>query len=189
MKQGLVRIIAGTWRGRKLKVPDVKDLRPTPDRVRETLFNWLAPYLPGAYCLDLFAGSGVLGFEALSRGAAFVEMVDAAMEVTELLQEELGIFGAENARVYRARIPAQLRIPQKPFDIVFLDPPYQENLLLPCCQYLEENGFLANNAFIYLEANEAIKDNELPATWRLLKSQQAGQVFYHLARREKAKTS
>src|SRR5665213_2266264 len=100
MTQGLVRIIAGKWRGRRLKVPDIKDLRPTPDRVRETLFNWLAPVLPGAYCLDLFAGSGVLGFEALSRGAAHAVMVDQSPDVVALLQEELKTFEADNATVY-----------------------------------------------------------------------------------------
>lgn len=185
MKQGLVRIIAGEWRGRRLKVPDVKDLRPTPDRVRETLFNWLAPYVVGANCLDLFAGSGALGFEALSRGAAYVEMVDQSMEVVELLKEEVGIFGADNARVYRANIPKQLHLSKHAFDIVFLDPPYQENLLSPCCQYVEENNFLADTAYIYLEASEAIKDNELPSNWAIIKSGKAGQVYYHLARRTK----
>ena len=184
MKQGLVRIIAGKWRGRRLKVPDVKDLRPTPDRVRETLFNWLSSLIAGANCLDLFAGSGVLGFEALSRGAAYVEMVDQSAEVVKLLQEELAAFGAENARIYRAQVPGQLQAAARKFDIVFLDPPYQENLLLPTCHYLEQNGFLAESAHIYLEAQQAIKDNELPANWRLIKSQQAGQVFYHLAHRE-----
>ena len=184
MKQGLVRIIAGKWRGRRLKVPDVKDLRPTPDRVRETLFNWLAMPLVGARCLDLFAGSGALGFEALSRGAAYVDMVDQSPEVVRLLQEELAEFGAENALIYRANVPSQLRQPTEPYQVVFLDPPYQENLLLPCCHYLEEQGFLANLAYIYLEAKEVIKDNDLPSHWRLIKSQKAGQVFYHLALRE-----
>lgn len=185
MKQGLVRIIAGEWRGRRLKVPDVKDLRPTPDRVRETLFNWLAPHIAGASCLDLFAGSGVLGFESLSRGASYVEMVDQSVEVVELLKEELEIFGAENAKVYRANIPKQLQLSRYMFDIVFLDPPYQDNLLLPCSQYLEENDFLADTAYIYLEASAVIKDNELPSNWKIIKSGKAGQVFYHLARREK----
>lgn len=185
MKQGVVRIIAGKWRGRRLKVPDVKDLRPTPDRVRETVFNWLAPIMPGAHCLDLFAGSGALGFEALSRGAASVTMVDQSASVVALLKEELTAWGADNAVIYRANVPAQLQAVQTPFDVVFLDPPYQENLLLPCCHYLETHGYLAESAYIYLEANQAIKDNELPSGWRLLKSQQAGQVFYHLARREK----
>ncbi|SRR5579883_1874193 len=184
MKQGLVRIIAGKWRSRRLKVPDVKGLRPTPDRVRETLFNWLAPYLTGAYCLDLFAGSGALGFEALSRGAAYVVMTDQSAEVVALLKEELAEWGAENAYVYRAKAPKGLKLPEQPFDIIFLDPPYDENLLLPCCDYLEMNKFLAPSAYIYLEARQLIRDNELPSNWRIIKSQQAGQVFYHLAHRE-----
>lgn len=184
MQPGYVRIIAGQWRGRRLKVPDIKDLRPTPDRVRETLFNWLAPILPGAYCLDLFAGCGALGFEALSRGAAFVEMVDQSSDVVALLQQTLHTLGANNARIVCAKVPQQLSSAAQPFDIVFLDPPYSAHLLLPTCAYLEDHGFLAKTAHIYLEAKEAIKDNELPACWRLIKSQRAGQVFYHLARRE-----
>lgn len=184
MKQGLVRIIAGKWRGRKLKVPEVKDLRPTPDRVRETLFNWLAPILPGARCLDLFTGSGALGFEALSRGAAYVEMVDQSPMVVRLLNEQLLVFKAENASVRCASIPAQLSTPAQPFDIVFLDPPYSGDLLLSTCAYLEKQGFLADSAHIYLEARDVIKDNDLPIGWRIVKSQQAGQVAYHLAVRE-----
>lgn len=184
MKQGLVRIIGGKWRGRRLQVANVSGLRPTPDRVRETLFNWLAPVIQGSFCLDLFAGSGALGFEALSRGAAYVEMVDQAVEVVSLLQNELNVFHAENARVYQATVPQQLPLAKQTFDIVFLDPPYHENLLLPCCHYLEQHGWLATSAFIYLEAQQRIQDNELPTHWRLLKSQQAGQVFYHLAHRE-----
>lgn len=184
MQAGFVRIIAGKWRGRKLKVPEVCHLRPTPDRVRETLFNWLAPLLPGLYCLDLFAGSGALGFEALSRGAAYVVMIDRSARVVKLLQEELKVFGAGNAEIYQAKIPEQLRPHRRPFDIVFLDPPYSENLLLPCCFYLEEHGFLAASSHIYLEAQRVIKDNELPSHWQLLKAERAGQVFYHLAKRE-----
>lgn len=180
----MVRIIGGKWRGRRLKVPEVKDLRPTPDRVRETLFNWLAPSIVGAHCLDLFAGTGALGFEALSRGAADVVMVDNSSTVVKLLQEQLVLLQSDHALIYQAQLPEQLRAAHQPFDIVFLDPPYQSDLLLPCCYYLEEQGFLAKTAHIYLEAKELIKDNELPPHWRLIKSQQAGQVAYHLARRE-----
>ena len=184
MQQGWVRIIAGSWRGRRLKVPDIKDLRPTPDRVRETLFNWLSPVIAGARCLDLFAGSGVLGFEALSRGASYVEMVDQSAEVVNLLQNELAQFGADNANIYRATVPDQLRQADKKFDIVFLDPPYDAKLLLPCCHYLEKNEYLSQSAYIYLEAREDIKDNDLPENWRLLKSKKAGQVHYYLVIRE-----
>lgn len=187
MKPGNVRIIAGKWRGRKLKVPDIKDLRPTPDRVRETVFNWLAPMIAGTYCLDLFAGSGALGFEALSRGAAYVEMVDQSQIAIDVLKEELKQFNAENAEVYKATVPQQLHTAKHPFDIVFLDPPYQSDLLFTCCRYLEENTFLAETAYIYLEAKQVIKDNELPANWQIIKSQQAGQVYFHLVLRDTRK--
>jgi 16S rRNA (guanine966-N2)-methyltransferase len=183
MAQGIIRIIGGKWRGRKLKVPDVLSLRPTPNRVRETLFNWLAPYIVGARCLDVFAGSGALGFEALSRGASHAVMVDDSSEVIKLLQEELQLFKADNAEIYRAKAPSQLKTPDKPFNVVFLDPPFAENLLLPCCFYLEEQHFLATDAFIYLEAHEVIDETLLPPNWEILKSKRAGQVAYHLIKR------
>jgi 16S rRNA (guanine966-N2)-methyltransferase len=185
MKQGQIRIIGGEWRGRKLKVPDVADLRPTPDRVRETLFNWLAPVIAGANCLDLFAGSGALGFEALSRGAAQVVMVDFSAEVVSLLQQEKEMLKAEHIEIYCAKVPEQLKLPAKPFDIVFLDPPYQQNSLLSCCFYLEEKAFLADNAYIYLEAKNVLSETDLPANWQIIKSKVAGQVAYHLAQRKK----
>lgn len=185
MKQGSVRIIAGEWRGRRLQVPDVKDLRPTPDRVRETLFNWLAPYIQGARCLDLFAGSGVLGFEALSRGAAQVVAVDADRKVVELIHAQLATFKTDKGIVYVAAIPEQLKPVDAPFDIIFLDPPYQSGLLLPTCFYLEANGYLAEDALIYLEASSPINENELPSNWHIIKTKQAGQVAYHLVKREK----
>ena len=185
MKTGFVRIIGGKWRSRRLKVTDVSGLRPTPDRVRETLFNWLTPAIQGARCLDLFAGSGALGFEALSRGASYVTMVDQSIEVVNLLQAQLALFDAVHACIYRAEIPRQLRAEPKPFDIVFLDPPYQKGLLLPTCFYLEEHRFLAQSAYIYLEADKIIQPDELPAHWQMVHCKKAGQVIYHLALREK----
>lgn len=183
MAQGILRIIGGQWRGRKLQIPDVMGLRPTPDRVRETVFNWLAPHIVGAYCLDLFAGSGALGFEALSRGAAHVVMLDDSAVVVQLLQAEAVMLKAENVEIYRAKAPLQLKPPIKPFDLVFLDPPYGANLLLPCCFYLEEQNLLAPNAYIYLEAREALEESQLPHGWQILKSKRAGQVAYHLVKR------
>lgn len=183
MKQGQVRIIGGKWRGRKLKVPDVADLRPTPDRVRETLFNWLAPIIQGTNCLDLFAGSGVLGFEALSRGASHVVMVDYSTTVIHLLKQASIMLKTDQADIYCAKIPEALKVPTQLFDLVFLDPPYQQNVLIPCCFYLEENAFLADNAYIYLEAKENLKENDLPSNWQIIKSKTAGQVAYHLALR------
>lgn len=183
---GFVRIIGGQHRGRKLKVPDAAGVRPTPDRVRETLFNWLSPVIAGAHCLDVFAGSGVLGFEALSRGATHVVMVDNDSRIVELLQQESKIFNITQAEIYTAQAPAALRRPNRPFDIVFLDPPYNTSLLLSTCAYLAAQAFLAEQAYIYLEAERPIEDNELPLGWRLLKSQHAGQVYYHLVLAEKS---
>jgi 16S rRNA (guanine966-N2)-methyltransferase len=184
MSSNQVRIIAGKYRGRKLQVLDSKGLRPTPDRVRETLFNWLAPVIVGARCLDPFAGSGALGVEAASRGAAYVQLVDQSAQLVKLLQEQLAQFGADNVDVYCASAPAGLKKATEPFDIIFLDPPYDADLLFPTCRYLDEQGFLAKNAYIYLEARQLIKDNDLPSGWRVVKSKQAGQVFYHLAQKE-----
>ncbi|HVY53433.1 MAG TPA: 16S rRNA (guanine(966)-N(2))-methyltransferase RsmD [Gammaproteobacteria bacterium] len=181
--RGQVRIIGGNWRGRKLTIPEVSGVRPTPDRVRETLFNWLAPVMPGARCLDLFAGSGALGFEALSRGAAFVMMVDQSPLVIKALRSQLAAFKGENAEITQATLPAQWPLIQKPFDIVFLDPPYKENLLFPICNMLEEKKFLADSALIYLESDQPIESCNLPSNWKILKCKKAGQVGYYLAER------
>ena len=180
--QGFIKIIGGKWRSRRLKVLQTPELRPTPSRVRETLFNWLAPYIQAARCLDLFAGSGVLGFEALSRGAGCVVMVEQQAELVAMLRAALAQFNAKNAIVYHASVPP---LPQMhpPFDIVFLDPPYRTKLLLPCCMLLEEQCYLNKTAHIYLEAQYNISDNMLPASWHIIKCKQAGQVIYHLAER------
>lgn len=183
MRRGCVRIIAGKYRGRLLKVPDLQGLRPTPDRVRVTVFDWLAPIIQDARCLDLFTGSGAFGFEALSRGAAYVEMVDQAPVVISSLRSQAERFANDQVAFVKANIPQGLPRPANAFDIVFVDPPYQSDLLLPTCHYLEAHEFLANPAYIYLEAAEIIEDNKLPANWQVIKQKKAGQVVYHLVKR------
>lgn len=183
MKPGYVRIIGGMWRGRRLLVPQTI-VRPTPDRVRETVFNWLNALLPGAYCLDAFAGSGAFGFEALSRGASGVVMLDQSLKVVDLLKKESETLAPEaRIEIYCAKVPEELRVPEKKFDIVFLDPPYGNDLLLATAHYLEENAFLSDNAYIYLESNTILNPEELPSSWSLIKHKKAGQVAYHLAQR------
>lgn len=184
MKPGMVRIIGGKWRGRRLEVPDSYALRPTPDRVRETVFNWLTARLPGAHCLDLFAGTGVLGFEALSRGAASVDFVETAPLVLTALKKSVADLKAENVTITRGSLPVSIPRHTHPYKIVFLDPPYQADLLLPCCHQLENENHLADKAYIYLESHAAISDHDLPTHWRVIKQQRAGHVFYHLAVRE-----
>lgn len=186
MRRGQVRIIGGQWRGRKLTIPDEAGVRPTPDRVRETLFNWLAALIPGAVCLDLFAGSGALGLEALSRGAAFVVFVDQSFSVTQRLKAQLEIFKTTDAQVLQAKLPQQWPPFPKVFDIVFLDPPYHDKLLLSACFTLEEKGLLADPAYLYLESGEVLQEKQLPPNWTILKHQKAGQVEYYLVKRRGA---
>jgi 16S rRNA (guanine966-N2)-methyltransferase len=180
--RGEVRIIGGVWRSRRLAFPASEGLRPTPDRVRETVFNWLAPHLPGAVCLDLFAGSGVFGFEALSRAAAHTVLVEKRLEVVAALRLNREQLKAGQAEIVHADAVEFLRGPAAAFDIVFLDPPYASGLLAPCMQLLEARGWLKPGAFIYLEAPEG-EAPPLPATWQPVRSKTAGQVGYHLARK------
>lgn len=183
MKQGEVRIIGGTWRSRKLKFPAIPGLRPTPDRVRETLFNWLTPVIQGANCLDLFSGSGAIGFEALSRGASHVLFIDQASTITHYLHQQIALFKTEQADVYLANIPFD-RLPNKliskPFDIIFLDPPFNKNLIKPTCDWLIKQNLLATNAYIYIEAESNLEPLPIPQNWETVKSKKSGQIGYHL---------
>ncbi|MEJ2361941.1 MAG: 16S rRNA (guanine(966)-N(2))-methyltransferase RsmD [Gammaproteobacteria bacterium] len=181
--QQSLRIIAGQWRSRKIVFPDLPQLRPTPDRVRETLFNWLMPVISGARCLDLFAGSGALGLEALSRGAAEVVFVDSDRQVQAYLNDTLRLLGAGNASVVQSEALRYLAQPAQAFDIVFLDPPYQSELLQPCCQALESQVWLGPHAHIYIETASQQPTPQLPGNWTVLREKTAGQVCYRLARR------
>lgn len=182
--RGDVRIIGGVWRSRRLVFPASDGLRPTPDRVRETVFNWLTPQLPGASCLDLFAGSGAFGFEALSRGAARAVLVEKRLDVAAALRHNREQLKTELADIVHADAVAYLRAPAVAFDIVFIDPPYASNLLTPCIDLLDTRGWLKPDALIYLEAPKGVAP-PLPETWQLVHSKIAGQVGYHLARRTK----
>ncbi|MBP7608897.1 MAG: 16S rRNA (guanine(966)-N(2))-methyltransferase RsmD [Steroidobacteraceae bacterium] len=181
-----VRIIGGEWRGRKLHFPPAAGLRPTPDRVRETLFNWLQFELAGARCLDLFAGSGALGIEALSRGAAEAVFVERDAGSARAIRDLLAQLRCDRGRVEQVDALAWLEPgprASKHFDIVFLDPPYGEAWLPVLAEKLERGGWLAPRAWIYLEDAAARGEPPLPAGWALLRSKRAGDVGYHLARR------
>jgi len=167
-------------RGRRWRFPDIPDIRPTPDRVRETLFNWLGPRVIGARCLDLFAGSGALGIECLSRGASSAVFVDQNTTITRALSELMTEWNVQGAQVVRADAFAYLRGPATPFDIVFLDPPFAAGLLAPAAAALEQKGWLAPDALIYLECPARETLPGLPPGWKALKSRQAGEVGYHL---------
>lgn len=184
MMRGKVRIIGGEWRGRKLAVPEKQGLRPTPDRVRETLFNWLQWQVPASRCLDLFAGTGALGVEAASRGAKQVVLVEKDRNIADGLRQQLAPFASEKVQVIQADALQYLqKSPIEAFNIVFLDPPFQQNLLAPCCELLENTAWLAPNALIYLEAEIELQALILPKSWTVIKQQRAGQVASYLVQR------
>ncbi len=176
-----MRIIGGAWRGRKFRFPPDEAIRPTPDRVRETLFNWLMGRVPGARVLDLFAGSGALGIEALSRGAAHAVFVERDPQVARGLQAVLAALDAQRAEVQCTDALRFLAGPARPFDLVFLDPPFGSDLVAQAAAALEAGGWLARGALVYLELPARGSLPELPAGWRLIKSGRAGDVGYHLA--------
>jgi 16S rRNA (guanine966-N2)-methyltransferase len=181
--RGSVRIIGGAWRGRRIAFPDLPDLRPTSDRVRETLFNWLQHEVAGARCLDLFAGSGALGLEALSRGAQQAVLVEhdptAARHLTEQIQR---LDALRQASVVEMDAYQYLLRPADPFDIIFLDPPFKSDALPHVVALLEAGTGLKRGSLIYLESPRELGVPTLPPRWELLKSKSAGEVGYYLAR-------
>ncbi len=162
-------------------------IRPTPDRVRETLFNWLGARVAGARCLDLFAGSGALGLEALSRGAAHVTFVESNTAVVRALRARLTEWGAQGAAVEHGDAQRFLAGEPQPFDVVFLDPPFAAQLLAGAAALLEERGWLAPGALIYVESAARSPLPLLPAGWAPLRAKQAGEVGYHLLHASRGK--
>ncbi|NOX08913.1 MAG: 16S rRNA (guanine(966)-N(2))-methyltransferase RsmD [Gammaproteobacteria bacterium] len=174
-----LRIIAGKWRGRRLDFPVLAGVRPTPERVRETLFNWLAPVIHGSRCLDLYAGSGALGLEAASRGAAKSVLVDRAAPIIAALGQHCEHLQAENIELIQSDAFAFLKNNKDLFDIVFLDPPFADNLMEQSLALLLETDCLRPDARVYIEMKKGDRP-VLPAGWEFLRSKQAGQVEYHL---------
>ena len=183
-----VRIIGGEWRGRRIRFPSAAELRPTPDRVRETLFNWLQGLIGDARCLDLFAGSGALGLEALSRGAREVVFVERDARVAAALRETIATFGGGRDQLIIADAFRYLAGAPRPFDVVFLDPPFAQGRLAELCTLLEFGGWLAPRAYIYLEGAARDGMPTLPAPWETARETRAGEVHCVLARRADAAT-
>lgn len=181
------RIIGGEWRGRKLKFPDVAAIRPTPDRVRETLFNWLQPHILGASCLDLFAGSGAVGLEALSRGAASVTFVEQDRRVAEVIRQHLQLLNG-NGSVVEQEALGYLRRESAEYDLVFLDPPFGKGLIAKVSRLLEEQGLIHANSLLYIESEQPVTGEELPSGFNVVREKRAGKVWYGLARFNEAES-
>ena len=181
-KQNFVRIISGKYKSRKITFPDRPEMRPTGNRIRESLFNWIQADIFDSRCLDLFSGSGALGIEALSRGAKMTTFIESDFETANCLEETLQTLNAENGIVVKADainwLESQKNI--EPFGFVFLDPPFKKNLLLDCISLLESNRIIANNGNIYIETEMSVDQRKLPLSWRLKQKKQAGRVSYCL---------
>lgn len=195
-QQNTLRIIGGYWRGRKLRFPDVEGLRPTPDRVRETLFNWLQGITLEEDCLDLYAGSGACGLEALSRGARHVSFVDASAQATSAIKTHLSALQCTNAEVLTCSAQQFLKTlnSDKRFGLVFMDPPFAAGLLANDCLALETSGLLKTGAHIYVESGDPLPEQQtelpessasrtFPGNWVLRKQAKAGAVYYGLYQR------
>jgi len=185
VNRGVCRIIAGKWRGRKIKFDDAEGLRPTTDRIRETVFNWLQPYLSQSRCLDCFSGSGVLGFEALSRGAQELVFIEQNVNTIKCLKDNVRTLAIDNVTINHQDALSWLQsaatttaLKQK-FDLVFLDPPFHSDLLEKSSVLLDRSGCLADDAIIYVE-HAVDAEVALPDNWICLKEKSAGQVSYKL---------
>lgn len=180
MKQE-VRIIGGLYRGKKLPVPMLEGLRPTPDRVRETLFNWLMQDIQDARCLDAFAGSGALGLEAFSRGASLVTFVEVAPVACANLQKIIKAFNSPKLKLLSTDTLQYIQKSSHQFDVIFLDPPYTKNLLPTCLELLASSPCLVQGGLVYLESDSALPIDE--GLWETVKSKKAGLVNYGLLRK------
>lgn len=178
-----LRIIAGEWRSRQLVFEDTPGLRPTPARVRETVFNWLQTDVIASRCLDLYAGSGALGFEAASRRAKTVVMVENNAQACRLIHENKVKLVAEQIKLVQMDVFKFLAGDATPFDVVFLDPPFAKGLGPQTCQWLEDKGWLAPQAKIYVEVESQLVLDEVPINWHCLKSKTSGEVGYYLFER------
>ncbi|MBB1268520.1 16S rRNA (guanine(966)-N(2))-methyltransferase RsmD [Shewanella sp. SR44-3] len=178
---GQVRIISGQWRSRRLPIHDLEGLRPTTDRVRETLFNWLAPEIKGARVLDCFAGSGALCLEALSRYASFAKVFELQKSAAQQLKQNFASLNCLDAEVINGDTLSLLKQGStEGFDIVFIDPPFRKGLANATMALLSEHDWLKPEALIYLETESELSQLVIPADWLELKHKTAGQVSYRL---------
>lgn len=184
-KLGQIRVISGQWRGRKLPVVNADGLRPTTDRTKETLFNWLAPYISGRNCLDLFAGTGSLGIEALSRNARTCQFVEKNKQAAELIRENMTTLKAEQAQYQVLHCDALMFLAtcHQPFDLIFLDPPFKQGFIEKVITLIEQHNCLAPDGLIYLETEIGAQVN-VPNDWVCIKHSSTKTLTYQLYRRE-----
>ncbi len=184
-RKGQLRLIGGVWRSRRLQVPAGPGLRPTPDRVRETLFNWLGPWIEGRRVLDLFAGSGALGLEALSRGASDAVFIETSRTAVRALETNIGLLGATSTTVLCMDAKRYLERGGEAFDLIFVDPPYASGLVCPVLDLLHGGGLLKPAGYVYIEES-ADRETTLNPPWRVYREVRAGAAHGRLLKMEEA---
>lgn len=175
-----LRIIGGKWRSRMLPIADAEGLRPTTDRVRETLFNWLQPSIYGAKVLDVFAGSGALGFESLSREAESAVLIEKNKQAARNLNDNAKTLGADTAQVVQTDALTWLKTCEQTFSLIFLDPPFNKGLLPNCIELIDENKLIEKNGWVYIESESELSDLPIPKHWNLHREKKAGMVMLRL---------
>ena len=175
-QSGKIRIIGGKYKGRNLHFPAVNDLRPTPERIRETLFNWLAPYISGSHCLDLFAGSGALGFEAISRGAKNISFVESSRKASHAIEKNIQVLNSDCANVTNQDSINYLKHCNRQFDIVFLDPPFKSSLLQSSIDLINEHDLINNTGWVYAEYSAHQQQPNCLSPWKIHRQTKAGDV-------------
>jgi 16S rRNA (guanine966-N2)-methyltransferase len=178
-KQSQLRIIAGQWRGRKITFQNIESVRPTTDRIRETVFNWLIPYIENAHCLDAFAGSGILGFEALSRGAAHITCIDQSSVNIQSILENAQRLNVTDKMTTHTQDFFTTTLHQEPFDIVFIDPPYHQQLLNKALMHLMTQKWIHSNTIIYVESEKKIMA-QIPTSFNVLKHKSTKTIAFSL---------
>ncbi len=179
-KVGIVRIIGGRWKGRRIKFNEVAGLRPTLDRVRETLFNWLMYDIEGARCLDLFAGSAALGIEALSRGAREVVFVEKNKRAADNIHANLKDLDFQNYKVFNTSAEVVLKKNEQPYDVIFVDPPFYQEYLQTTLEGLNNPNFVKQGTLVYVEREKHSEKIEFPKNWEQLKNKQVGGLEFYL---------
>jgi 16S rRNA (guanine966-N2)-methyltransferase len=181
-KKKSLRVIGGTWRGRKISFADDEAIRPSPDRIRETLFNWLQNSIFDAKCLELYAGSGILSVEALSRGASHATIIDQTRATVDVIRQNLDSLDLEKSRFSCIQSDANvwLAAQTEPFNLIFLDPPFNSDELARILPIIQFNNLLTEEGFIYVESAEVLNPSMLPREWTIYRSKKAASVHYCL---------
>lgn len=179
-KKGYIKIISGKWRGQKIPILKTKKLKPTLSRIKETLFNWLTPNIKNSNCLDCFSGTGTLSIEALSRQAASATLLEKNYKIIIYIKNSLKKLKIKNANVIKTDTMKYLKKTSKPYDIIFLDPPFKKKILIKTAFLLENNGWVKKNTIIYIETEKKTNLKKLPKNWILHKKKNTKKIFYYL---------